>query len=384
MATTPRSAQSVTSVPTFIGRRRVRQVGGGLALLAILMFTVFLALPSPIDPVAWAVPPPPERINILAPNNALDSSVVIGQGQLDEPEDVAVDAAGALYTGTRDGTIWKITHDVQGTASFTIFANTQGNPLGLRFDPVGNLVVADSQRGLLVIDPSATVTTLLTEVDGVPLHFTNDLDIADDGTIYFSDASSKFGNHGADPIRETLENRPHGRLIAYTPATGETRVLLPELYFANGVTLIENDSAVLVAELTRYRITRYWLTGERAGSADIFADNLPGMPDGIMSDRRGTVWVSFGSPRNATLDTLHRFPFLKRQMAKLPDAWLTAISNSDNYGLIIALNEQGQIIRSLSDSQGRFNGGISNVTPHNGTLYLGTRYGTGQIGIYTP
>ncbi|CAA9272592.1 MAG: hypothetical protein AVDCRST_MAG93-2712, partial [uncultured Chloroflexia bacterium] len=150
------------------------------------------------------------------------------------------------------------------------------------------------------------------------------------------------------------------------------------------VTVLENDSAVLVAELTRYRITRYWLTGDRAGTVDVFADNLPGMPDGIMSDRDGTVWVSLGSPRNPTLDTMHRFPFLKQQMAKLPDAWLTAISNSGNSGLVLGLDATGHTVISLSESRNRFNGGVSNVTPHEGKLYLGTRYGTGQIGIYTP
>ena len=331
MTTTPTSAQSAPSVLSSIRGNRIRRAGWGVAILAALV-TCFLALPSPIDPVAWTPPPPPAMTGVLAPNTALDRSVIVGQGRLAEPEDIAVDAAGNLFTGTRDGVIWKIILDARGTASFTRFANTRGNPLGLRFDRRGNLIVADSPRGLLSIDPSGAVTSLLTAVDGTPLHFTNDLDIGDNGTIYFSDASSAFGNDGADPIRETLENRAHGRLIAYTPATGEARVLLSGLYFANGVTLIENDAAVLVAELTRYRITRYWLTGERAGAVDIFADNLPSMPDGIMADRHGAVWVSLGSPRNATLDTLHRFPFLKRQMAKLPDAWLTGSATAEITG----------------------------------------------------
>jgi sugar lactone lactonase YvrE len=34
------------------------------------------------------------------------------------------------------------------------------------------------------------IEVLATEADGVPFGFTNDVDIAPDGTIYFTDASS--------------------------------------------------------------------------------------------------------------------------------------------------------------------------------------------------
>ena len=65
---------------------------------------------------------------------------------------------------------------------------------------------------------------LATEADGVPFAFTDDLDIASDGRIYFSDASSKF--HQPDYILDLLEARPHGRLLRYDPSTGKTEVLL--------------------------------------------------------------------------------------------------------------------------------------------------------------
>ena len=86
---------------------------------------------------------------------------------------------------------------------------------------------------------------------------------------------------------EPLEARPWGRLIEYDPATNRARVLLDDLYFANGVAVSEDGSFVLVAETFRYRIRRYWLTGPRAGEDEVFADNLPGFPDGVSGDGRG-------------------------------------------------------------------------------------------------
>ena len=82
--------------------------------------------------------------------------------------------------------------------------------------------------------------------------FADDVDVARDGMIYFSDASSKFGPN--EYMLDMLENRPHGRLLRYDPATKETSTLLDELYFANGVALSQNEDFVLVAETYRFRI----------------------------------------------------------------------------------------------------------------------------------
>ena len=129
------------------------------------------------------------------------------------------------------------------------------------------------------IDPAGRVTVLATEAEGVPFGFIDNLDVASDGAVYFSDASSKF--HAPDYRLDLLEARPHGRLLRYDPVTRETRVLLPKLYFANGVALSRNEDFLVVGETYRYRLTRYWLKGEKAGTSDILLDNLPGFPDNV-------------------------------------------------------------------------------------------------------
>ena len=80
------------------------------------------------------------------------------------------------------------------------------------------------------------------------------------------------------PTYFTLEKSTAGSdLVRNDPATGKTETLLKDLYFANGVTLSANEDFVLVNETYRYRITRYWLSGEKAGTHDVFIDNLPGL-----------------------------------------------------------------------------------------------------------
>ncbi len=316
----------------------------GIIVLLLAGAALYLALKtSPIDPLAWDAPAAPQMTGVLEPNDTLMKAELLGQGQLHGPEDTAVDSQGRVYAGLADGRVVRL--DASGKVE--TFVDTGGRPLGMDFDAAGNLILADAWKGLLRIDPQGKVETLATEADGVPFAFTDDLDIASDGRIYFSDASSKF--HQPDYILDLLEARPHGRLLRYDPSTGKTEVLLKDLYFANGVALSANEDFVLVNETYRYRITRYWLKGEKAGQHEVFIDNLPGLPDNLQGDRKGTFWVALPTPRKADADFLHRHPWLKAQLAKLPRMFLP---KPTAYGLVIAIDEQGRIVRSLHDTSG--------------------------------
>ena len=336
----------------------------GLLLALVAAGAAYLAVtPSPIEPLAWQAPQAPLMTGVLEPNDTLMKAELLGLGQMHGPEDTAVDGQGRLYSGLHDGRIVRLVSD----GSLETFADTGGRPLGMDFDAAGRLIVADAYKGLLAIDPQGRIQVLSTEAEGVPFKFTDDLDIAGDGTIYFSDASSRFAQ--PDYLLDLLEARPHGRLLSYAPASGETRVLLKDLYFANGVALSAAEDFVLVNETYRYRITRYWLKGEKAGSHDTFIDNLPGLPDNLQGDRNGTFWVAMPTPRKADADFLHRHPWLKAQLAKLPRAlWPKAIP----YGLAIAIDEQGEIIQSLHDTSGTHLRMITSVKPVGDYLYLGS------------
>lgn len=69
-----------------------------------------------------------------------------------------------------------------------------GRPLGLRFNKkTGDLYIADAYFGLLMVGPEGGLaTSLVREVDGIPLGFTNDLDIDEEGIVYFTDSSAKY------------------------------------------------------------------------------------------------------------------------------------------------------------------------------------------------
>jgi sugar lactone lactonase YvrE len=338
---------------------RLAMLVGGLIIVAL---AVLLIIPSPIDPLAWSAPPAPPMTGVLAPNQALAHAELVTPTP-DGPEDITFDAQGRLYTGDESGTIYRVSPG----GSVERFANTGGRPNGLRFTADGHLLVADTRRGLLSVDPSGTVTVLTNTAGGRPLALTNELAVATDGTVYFSD-SSHTPYDKIDLAHELLEQRPAGRLLRYDPRSHRTDVLLDHLSLANGVALAPDQSFVLVAESFRYRITRYWLTGPKAGTHDVFADNLPGFPDNLTA-ADNTYWVALYQPRDATLDRLQGHPFLKAQLAKLPDAVVTGSARHASTAL--QLNGEGQPIRALSDTTGHIYG-LTTAVPHDGYLYLGT------------
>ena len=152
-----------------------------------------------------------------------------------------------MYAGYKDGKIIK--YDVYGK-SMGIFVNTDGRPLGLDFDGDGNLIIADAYKGLLSADKDGNLTTLTTEAEGLPFKFTDDVDVAVDGKIYFTDASSKYDIH--DYRIDLMVHRPFGRLVMYDPESGTTETLLTGLYFANGVAVSPEGDFVLVNETSEY------------------------------------------------------------------------------------------------------------------------------------
>jgi sugar lactone lactonase YvrE len=354
-----------------MGMSRKKLISASLGFLAIL-FLFFVLRDPPIDPVAYIPPKAPALTGVLAPNRLLQKADLLALGKISGPEEVALDSRGRVYAGTRDGKIMRLSKN----GRLETFAETNGRPLGLRFDSNENLIVCDASKGLLSVDPQGEITVLSTAAGGISFKFADALDIASDGTIYFTDASAKYGQK--EYLLDLLEAKPHGRFLAYDPATGATRVLLRDLYFANGVALSQREDFVLINETYRYRIVRYWLKGPRAGTHEIFIDNLPGFPDNISNNGNGTFWLALFTVRNTVADVLHPFPFIKAQLSKLPIAFWP---KPKPYGLVLALNEHGNITRSLADPTGTYLKEITSARQYGGYLYLGS-LNNDRIGKY--
>ena len=339
-----------------------------LAKVLLVVFTIagllYVVLPqSPIFPAAWTPPRAPAYTGVFATNDRRANIERLGAGAGIGAEDVAVDAAGRIYGGMEDGRIVVMEPDGSDPRDF---ADTRGRPLGLDFDRQGNLIVADAYEGLLSIAPDGQIRRLARGVDDRPFRFTNDVDVASDGKIYFTEASDRFSL--ADYVLDLLEHQPNGRVLSYDPGSGQVQAVLWPLYFANGVAVSRDGSFLVVAETGRYRVIRLWLQGPRRGESEIFIENLPGFPDGISAGEDGLFWLALISPRDRSVDWLLPRPTARRLIARLPRRLQPA---PRRYSFVLGLDRDGVVVHNLQDPEGGF-AQISSVERHDDALYLGS------------
>ncbi|MEU0091119.1 SMP-30/gluconolactonase/LRE family protein [Kribbella sp. NPDC006257] len=262
---------------------------------------------SRIAPVRWDPPdaaaerePRPLQVEVVA---------LPGEG----PEDALIDEDGSVITGLVDGRILEVSADGR---QITTLADTGGRPLGLEWLPDGKLLICDADRGLLTLDKDRHLETLLSDIGGRPMKFCNNADVLPDGTIYFTDSSTRFGVH--EWMADLLEHSSTGSVYRLTP-DGELTTLATGRPFPNGVALSGDRNTLFFAETASYGLYKLDLTNPDA--EPVLVAQIPGLPDNIARGSDGLIWVAIGSPRNALLDLLlPKPPVLRKLVWALPDA----------------------------------------------------------------
>uniref|UniRef100_A0A4W3H2Q9 Adipocyte plasma membrane-associated protein n=1 Tax=Callorhinchus milii TaxID=7868 RepID=A0A4W3H2Q9_CALMI len=360
-----------------------------LTTLAVTILTPFLGasllLQCPINPLPLSYKEPPLLTGALEPNLKLRESERLFEGQLVGPESIA-HFGDVMFTGTADGQILKIQdgqiYSVARIGKLPCGTRedepTCGRPLGIRVGPNGTLYVADAYYGIFKVNPLTGEVEMLVStqkvIKGRRMAFVNDLTVTRDGRmIYFTDSSSKWQRR--DNRYLVMEGTADGRLIEYDTLTKQLEVLMDDLRFANGVQLSPAEDYLLISETTMARIRRYHTSGLRKGGQDIFFDNLPGFPDNIRPSSSGGYWVGMAilrpNPGFSMVDFLAPRPWLKKLIFKLFSQEMT-MKFVPKYGLVLELDEDGSVRRSLHDPHGVVVPSVSEAHEHEGYLYLGS------------
>lgn len=303
----------------------------------------------------------------------LKAAEILAAGQVDGPEDVLLDDAGNLYCGSRDGYLFRIAGPDHARAE--VLAKIGGRPLGLALDLEGRIVACVAGMGLVRVTMDGAVELLTDQTerslfsvqDDTTIRMADDLDIAPDGTIYFTDATKRYDieNWGLD----LLEGRPNGRLLSYDPATRRTRTVCDNLLFPNGVCLTHDGKHLLVASTWDCSILIFDLARLSAGPR-IFVRGLPGYPDNVNRASDGGYWVALAGMRNPVFDQAMRHPGLRRRMTRHvpPTNWLFG---NLNIGGVLKIDGGGRIVDALWDAPDGPLYMITSMREHEGALYLG-------------
>jgi sugar lactone lactonase YvrE len=336
-------------------RNAVRVALTAIGTLLAVVAAYLCLWPLPAEPVSWLAPTPPGYTGPFAQNTRLAGLRTIDIGSEFGPEHLAIGPDGKLYAAMTSGNLLRM--DPDGTHQ-EVFANTHGRVLGFTFGADGRMVAADAMKGLLAIAADGQVSTLTDRVSPAdPIRYANSVTAAPDGTIYFTDASTRFapaewgGTYEAS-VLDILEQAASGRVLAYDPASATTRVVARGFSFANGIAVAADGSTLFVAETGRYRI---WKIDSQARDLDVQSgspqasvlfDNLPGYPDNLMRGRGGRIWAGLFKPRNPAADGLSQKPFMRKVLLRLPRALLPV---GDSYGHVFAFDEGGRVVEDLQD-----------------------------------
>ncbi|KAK4255313.1 hypothetical protein QN277_008326 [Acacia crassicarpa] len=327
--------------------------------------------------------------------NLLQKSEIKFLNQVQGPESIAFDPLGrGPYTGVADGRIlfwnghsWtdfaytssnrsEICNPIASATPFSYVKNEHicGRPLGLRFDKrTGDLYIADAYFGLMKVGPEGGLaTSLTTEAEGVPLRFTNDVDVDAEGNVYFTDSSTKYPRRNFIQLVFSGENS--GRVLKYNPATGETTVLVRNVQFPNGISLSKDGSFFVFCEAAIGRLRKFWLKGNKAGTSEVLAI-LPGFPDNVRVNEDGDFWVAIHCRRYMYTYINGHYPQLRKFILKLPIP--TRIQYLLQIGwrvhaMVVKYSPEGKLLQILEDSSGKVVRAVSEVEERDGKLWFGS------------
>lgn len=333
-------------------------------------------------------------------NEDLKHAEILLKDDLVGVETVAVGPDGKLGLVDKYGKIFLGMPDGKGGYSIPqepLAHSYPGRTLGVKFDAEGSLYMANAPLGLLkLVNPgdkdqqklvlaTGRVSDESPLMAGFPMEFADDLDIASDGTVYFSSATDVLAYKVEDGSWEALDSvyvtiakaRPAGMLLAYHPSNGSTIALMEGLWFANGVELAHDESYVLVVDSIQMKVHRYWLKGSKSGSSEVFIDSLPGPPDGISKAADGeNYWLTIYSPAPGIA------AYANHRLVRVLVAYMPRIARllglkPPKQGLVLKISPEGKVLQELGDPKGEVVWGISSAVEADGKLFLGSLHRSG-------
>jgi gluconolactonase len=259
---------------------------------------------SPLMPCRVRQPGPPPRVEGVAAPVVHDprfAEVLGPDAALLSLYDQALFCEGPAWWAARGMLVWS---DIEGRrvlgwspdGAVDVVSDAAPFPNGNAVDADGRLLTCEhGTRGIRRTDPDGASMLLATHYEGRRLNSPNDVVVAADGAIWFTDPTYGIQNPKQGcPAEPELDHRSVYRL---DPRTGAlTR--MADLEQPNGIAFAPDGRTLYVSDsdLGRHQVLAFDVGADGAlAGRRVFRTIEPGVPDGFCVDARGWVWSSSGS-----------------------------------------------------------------------------------------
>lgn len=173
--------------------------------------------------------------------------------------------------------------------------SNKGN--GMTYDANGDLLVCEHATSTVVRETTTGErVTIASHYEGKELNSPNDVIIAEDGSVYFSDPI--FGRVPVFGV-ERQQDLDFQGVFRIPPGGGELELIDSDYTQPNGLCFSPGETRLYVNDSFQALIRAYDVAPDRSlGTSSVFCDKIGdgvvenGIPDGMKCDELGNIWVT--------------------------------------------------------------------------------------------
>jgi gluconolactonase len=183
----------------------------------------------------------------------------------------------------------------------SVFRTPSYNSNGSTTDYEGRLISCEhTGRRVVRFEHDGTITIIADQYDGKKLNSPNDVVVASNGSIWFSDPTYGIGGN-YEGLKADQEQATHN-VYRVDPQTGKVTIVVDDFVQPNGLCFSPDENKLYVIDSgithggpAHIRVFDVDLDTGKVSNGKVFANDFaPGFTDGMRSDVEGNIWCSMG------------------------------------------------------------------------------------------
>jgi len=183
----------------------------------------------------------------------------------------------------------------------SVFRTPSYNSNGNTVDRQGRLITCQhSGRRVVRTELDGTITIIADSYNGKKLNSPNDVVVASDDTIWFTDPN--YGIGGNYEGLKSPQEQEKRNVYRVDPRSGDIRVVVDDFVQPNGLAFSPDEKKLYIIDTgateggpAHIRVFDCDLGAAKLSNSKVFAEDFkPGFTDGVHTDVEGNVWCSMG------------------------------------------------------------------------------------------